>query len=359
MSSALRQSLVLLLLLAVAPWPSANAHEVRPGYLEVRQVDVEAFDVLWKVPANGEYRLGMHARLPKECEGAPNQGSFVGGAFVERWRAICPGGLVGRTIDIEGLSATRTDVLARIEWQDGTTQTTRLTPERTSFIAAATPGGLEVAKTYLVLGVEHILLGIDHLLFVLGLMFLVGNWRRLVATVTAFTVAHSITLAAATLGLVHVAQAPVEATIALSIMFVAAEIIHGAHGQPRLAARAPWLVAFVFGLLHGFGFAGALREIGLPQKTFRLRCCSSTSASKSASCCSSRPSSQFSLPHESLAPAGFARPRAVALRVADPHTGGVRHRVGRGLLDRTADRWILAMSVCTRLQSALRLSRPY
>jgi len=260
---------LLLLLAAWLPF-ATEAHEVRPGYLEIRQVEAETFDVLWKVPARGEYRLRLHARLPKECQGAPNHGSFVGGAFVERWRAQCPGGLVGRTIEIEGLSATRTDVLARIEWSDGTTQAVRLTPEQTSFEAKAAPGALEVTKTYFLLGVEHILLGIDHLLFVLGLMFLVGNWKRLIATVTAFTVAHSITLAAATLGWVHVAQAPVEATIALSIMFVAAEIIHGAHGEPRLASRAPWLVAFVFGLLHGFGFAGALREIGLPQKDVPL-----------------------------------------------------------------------------------------
>ena len=266
----MRRPLVLLLWLAAWLPFMAQAHEVRPGYLEVRQVEAETFDVIWKVPARGEYRLRLHARLPKECKGAPNQGSFVGGAFVERWRAQCPGGLAGRTIDIEGLSATRTDVLARIEWSDGTTQAVRLTPERASFEAKAAPGALEVARTYFMLGVEHILLGIDHLLFVLGLLFLVGNWKRLVATVTAFTVAHSITLAAATLGLVHVAQAPVEATIALSIMFVAAEIIHGAHGEPRLASRAPWLVAFVFGLLHGFGFAGALREIGLPQKDVPL-----------------------------------------------------------------------------------------
>jgi hydrogenase/urease accessory protein HupE len=264
-----RLAALLLLLAAWLPF-AAEAHEVRPGYLEVRQVEAATFDVLWKVPANGEYRLRLHARLPEECQGAPNQGTFVGGAFVERWRAQCPGGLVGRTIDIEGLSATRTDVLARIEWSDGTTQTVRLTPEQTSFEVKAAPGALEVVRAYFVLGVEHILLGIDHLLFVLGLLFLVGNWKRLVATVTAFTVAHSITLAAATLGLVHVAQAPVEATIALSIMFVAAEIIHGAHGEPRLATRAPWLVAFVFGLLHGFGFAGALREIGLPQQDVPL-----------------------------------------------------------------------------------------
>jgi hydrogenase/urease accessory protein HupE len=260
----------LLVLLAAAWSPAVQAHEVRPGYLEVRQVGPESFDVMWKVPARGEYRLRLHARLPDACRGAATHGAFVGGAFVERWRAECPGGLVGGTIRIDGLSATRTDVLARIEWSDGTTQSVRLTPDQTTFEAKAAPGALEVAKTYLVLGVEHILLGIDHLLFVLGLMFLVGNWKQLLWTVTAFTVAHSITLAAATLGWVHVAQAPVEATIALSIVFVAAEIVHGAHGERRLASRAPWLVAFVFGLLHGFGFAGALREVGLPQQDVPL-----------------------------------------------------------------------------------------
>ncbi len=125
-------------------------------------------------------------------------------------------------------------------------------------------------RTYFVLGVEHILLGIDHLLFVLGLLLLVGSPKRLIVTVTAFTVAHSITLAAATLGFVHVPQAPVEAVIALSVMFVAAEILRAAQGRASLTARAPWLVAFVFGLLHGLGFAGALREVGLPQTDIPL-----------------------------------------------------------------------------------------
>jgi hydrogenase/urease accessory protein HupE len=244
----------------------AAAHEVRPGYLEIRQADAERFDILWKVPARGEYRLSMNVRLPDECSGKPSHGSFVAAAFVEKWQARCPGGLVGKTVAIDGLSATRTDVIVRVERLDGTGQTARLSPEVTSFEVTAAPSALQVAKTYLVLGVEHILLGVDHLLFVLGLLFLVGDWRKLVATVTAFTIAHSITLAAATLGLVHVAQAPVEATIALSVMFVAAEIIHGAKGRAGLAARAPWIVAFVFGLLHGFGFAGALREVGLPEQ---------------------------------------------------------------------------------------------
>jgi hydrogenase/urease accessory protein HupE len=257
-----------LLVVAALSWAAtdAHAHEVRPGYLQVRELSADKYDVTWKVPANGEYRLSLYARLPKECTGAPDQGSFAGGAFIERWQAKCPGGLVGRTISIDGLSATRTDVLARVERLDGTTQTVRLTPDRASFEVSAAPDRLEVAKTYFVLGVEHILSGVDHLLFVLGLLFLVGSWRRLVATVTAFTVAHSITLAAATLGWVHVPQAPIEATIALSVMFVAAEILRDAHGHPGLAKRAPWIVAFVFGLLHGFGFAGALQQVGLPEK---------------------------------------------------------------------------------------------
>jgi hydrogenase/urease accessory protein HupE len=255
----------VLLLLAGMTLP-AHAHEVRPGYLQIRESAAEVYDVVWKVPANGEYRLSLYVRLPTECVGKPTQGSFVGGAFVERWRAKCPGGLIGRTISIDGLSATRTDVLARVERLDGTTQTVRLTPEQVSFVVAAAPGAFEVVKTYLLLGVEHILSGVDHLLFVLALLFLVGNWRRLVATVTAFTVAHSITLAAATLGLVNVPQAPVEAAIALSIMFVAAEILRATRGEAGVAKRFPWVVAFAFGLLHGFGFAGALKEVGLPEQ---------------------------------------------------------------------------------------------
>jgi hydrogenase/urease accessory protein HupE len=263
-----RASLLAWLLALLAPL--AQAHEVRPGYLQVQETGPDVYDVLWKVPARGEYRLSLYARLPDGCTGKPSHGTFVEDAFVERWQARCAGGLVGKSIGIDGLSATRTDVLVRVERLDGTTQTVRLTPEQTTFVVTAAPDRWEVARTYLVLGVEHILLGVDHLLFVLGLLFLVGSWRRLVATVTAFTVAHSITLAAATLGWVHVAQAPVEATIALSVMFVAAEILRAAKGKAGLAATAPWVVAFVFGLLHGFGFAGALQEVGLPEKDVPL-----------------------------------------------------------------------------------------
>jgi hydrogenase/urease accessory protein HupE len=166
---------------------------------------------------------------------------------------------------IEGLSATSTDVLVRIESLAGAIQTERLSPTKTTFVVQAAPGAGEVAATYLRLGVEHILIGFDHLLFVLALVILVRDWRRVAVTVTAFTIAHSMTLAAATLGFVNVPGPPVEATIALSIMLVSVEIVNARRGQPSLTARLPWLVAFSFGLLHGFGFAGALAEVGLPQ----------------------------------------------------------------------------------------------
>jgi hydrogenase/urease accessory protein HupE len=160
--------------------------------------------------------------------------------------------------------------LLRLERIDGTEITHRLTPDEPSYVVEAEPSRGQVAMTYLVLGVEHILSGVDHLLFVLALLMVVVGWRRMVGTVTAFTVAHSITLALAALGVVRVPGAPIEAIIALSIVFVAAEIIHARQGNPGLTARLPWIVAFTFGLLHGFGFAGALSEIGLPQASIPL-----------------------------------------------------------------------------------------
>lgn len=251
--------------------PAAQAHEVRPGYLQIQEVEPDVYDLLWKVPARGDFRLGMYVRMPGLCTGELRQASLSGNAFVERWRYACPNGLAGADIRVDGLSATRTDVLVRVEHLSGSAETLRLTPEQTRFTVAEASSRAQVAWTYLTIGIEHILLGIDHLLFVLGLMFLVNDWRRLILTVTAFTIAHSITLAAATLGFISFPQAPVEATIALSVMFVASEILRGrAPNRRGLAARAPWVVAFVFGLLHGFGFAGALHEIGLPDSEIPL-----------------------------------------------------------------------------------------
>lgn len=259
----------LLLLAGVVA--QVEAHEVRPGYLALRQTGAESFDVLWKVPAKGGLRLGMYARLPENCNAlAPTSSHMGGGASTDYWSVNCPGGLTGRTITIDGLTGTMTDVLARIERSDGTTQVTRLSPAEPSFVVDAAPSVIKVAGTYLGLGVEHILLGIDHLLFVLALLIIVQGRRRLVGTITAFTVAHSLTLAAATLGFVSMPQAPVEAIIALSIVFVAGEIVHARQGHPGLTQRWPWIVAFIFGLLHGFGFAGALTEIGLPAQAVPL-----------------------------------------------------------------------------------------
>ncbi len=266
-----RSRLLLVALLLLGFVTQLRAHEVRPGYLAVRQTDAESFDVLWKVPAKGDLRLGLHARMPDSCkELTPTSSYFAGGAHTERWSVTCAGGLTGQTIAIDGLSGTMTDVLVRLEHSDGTTQVTRLSPAETSFVVEASPSAMQVAGTYLGLGVEHILLGIDHLLFVLALLILVDGKRRLVGTVTAFTVAHSLTLAAAALGFVHVPQTPVEAVIALSIVFVAGEIVHARRGRPGLTQRWPWIVAFIFGLLHGFGFAGALTEIGLPAQAVPL-----------------------------------------------------------------------------------------
>ena len=263
----MRRALPLLLAVVLAAAAGgASAHEMRPAYLELRQIGPETYDVLWKVPARGEgQRFGLHARLPEGCtEVTPPRGSTAGGAFIERWSVQCAGGLTGGTVRIDGLSSTLTDVLARVERSDGTVQVTRLMPSSPSFVAEAAPGPARVAATYLHLGVEHILLGFDHLLFVLALVLIVSGGRRLVMTITAFTVAHSITLTLATLGVVHVPGPPVEATIALSILLLACELVRLQRGRPGLTAGRPWLVAFSFGLLHGFGFAGALTEIGLP-----------------------------------------------------------------------------------------------
>jgi hydrogenase/urease accessory protein HupE len=254
------------ILLGLGLCAGAQAHEVRPGYLELQQTGPETWDVVWKVPARGDLQLAIAPAWPDGCEmqGAARR-IVTGGAATERSTMRCAGGLMGREVAVSGLSATVIDVLVRLQRSDGTTQVVRLSPSAPAFVVEDASRWTTVAATYLGLGVEHILLGVDHLLFVLAMLLLVGSWGRLVATITAFTIAHSITLAAATLGFVHVPPQPVEAAIALSIVFVAAEIVHGRMGRPGLTERWPWVVAFAFGLLHGLGFASALRELGLPE----------------------------------------------------------------------------------------------
>jgi hydrogenase/urease accessory protein HupE len=259
--------IVVFAVLGVLLAQPARSDELRPGYLELRQTSSSTYSLLFKIPARGEdLRLAIYVNLPEGTQdvGIP-RASFSDGVYVERRTIRRDGGLIGNAVTIDGLSATSTDVLVRVESLAGAIQTERLSPTKTAFVIQATPGAGEVAATYLCLGVEHILFGFDHLLFVLALVILVREWRRVAVTVTAFTIAHSITLAAATLGFVNIPGPPVEATIALSIMLVSVEILNARRGQPSFTARLPWLVAFSFGLLHGFGFAGALAEVGLPQ----------------------------------------------------------------------------------------------
>lgn len=226
---------ILLLAILAASVLDSYAHEVRPAYLELHQTGPETFDVLWKVPGNGNLRLGIYVDLPAGCTNLTSpRGTMFNNAYTERWTVNCVGGLSGKTIYIDGLRATMTDVLVRLEYLDGSTQVTRLSASNPSFVVAARPGTLGVARTYTALGIEHILTGIDHLLFVLALIIITSGGWKLVKTVTAFTVSHSITLTLATLGYVYIPQRPVEAVIALSIVFVAAEIIRGGTANPAL-----------------------------------------------------------------------------------------------------------------------------
>jgi hydrogenase/urease accessory protein HupE len=243
----------------------AGAHQLLPAYLQIRETGSHAYEVTFKVPVVGIERLPLAASLPDRCERTgPSRVVADDQGHAEVWPMRCAGGLRGDRLEVQGLEELSTDALVRIEHADGSQQVALLTASSPAVEVAAVPARLEVVQSYFVLGVEHILLGIDHLLFVLALLIICSGAWQLVKTVTAFTLAHSITLALATLGVLNVPSAPVEAVIALSIVFVAAEIVRSREGKASLTARAPWLVAFVFGLLHGLGFAGALSEVGLP-----------------------------------------------------------------------------------------------
>jgi hydrogenase/urease accessory protein HupE len=287
-----------------------NAHEVRPAFLELTERAPGEFDVLWKVPAMGGAPLAgeeiphepaiaavadgtpmktmpcgcpaptaaqlsrgvapIHPSLPKDAViVALPRVERIFGAEIKRWAIQVPRGLDGWEVSVHGLQSLMTDVLVRIALQDGRVVSHLLRPDAPSFVFDGSDAG-PAAGGYFILGVEHILFGIDHLLFVLALMLIVHGVGLLVKTITAFTIAHSITLGLATLGYVHVPSAPVEAVIALSIVFVASEILRRQRGTRGLTERAPWLVAGAFGLLHGFGFAGALSEVGLPANDIPL-----------------------------------------------------------------------------------------
>jgi len=244
---------------------AAVAHEARPGFLELRQTSPDTYAFLWKKPAGGEVEIQIAPALPEGCRLAtPDRQQLTPGAMIVRGTLTCAGGLAGRTIAIAGLEATITDVLVRLHHADGRLESHLLRPSAPSVTLGGITTTTERALGYVQLGVQHILLGVDHLLFVLGLLLIVSDRWMLVKTISAFTVAHSITLAIATLGYASVPLPPLNAAIALSILFLGPEIVRKWRGETSFTIRHPWVVAFAFGLLHGFGFASGLTAMGLP-----------------------------------------------------------------------------------------------
>jgi hydrogenase/urease accessory protein HupE len=256
-----------LLLICIGPYDGALAHELQPGTLEIRQLTTERYELAWRAPVYYGKPHPATLQLPDTWQtiGEPTVRPLSDSHLHRRIVAVPGGKIDGSVIRFDGLEATITDVFVRISWLDGNQTTSMARPNQPWFEIQGQRSAWQVASDFTALGIDHILSGYDHLAFVLALLLIVSGWRRLLLTVTSFTLAHSITLAAATLGLLWVPGPPVEATIALSILFLASELLKVNRGHPSMTARYPWIVAFVFGLLHGFGFAGALNEIGLPQ----------------------------------------------------------------------------------------------
>ncbi len=253
------------LALALVASVSVQAHELRPGFLELRESGPATHALLWKRPSGGEVEIRIAPVVPDGCRlVTPDQQALTPGAVVVRGTLRCPTGLAGKTLRIAGLESTMTDVLVRIQHADGRVENHLLRPATPSVTLGAAASGTERVLSYLQLGLQHILLGVDHLLFVLGLLLIVRERWMLLKTITAFTVAHSLTLAAATLGHANAPLVPLNAAIALSILFLGPEIVRVWRGQSSFTIRHPWVVAFAFGLLHGFGFASGLMSLGLP-----------------------------------------------------------------------------------------------
>lgn len=250
---------------------SALGHEIRPAYLQIREIETSTYDVLWKTPAQGDMRLALNALMPASCQNLGlARGALVNAAAIEQQRILCEGGIEGRRIVFENLATTLTDVIVRFEPLSGAPKMLRVTGATPFVEIPAQQSVGAIAATYFSFGVEHILLGFDHLLFVLCLLMLIDERKRLLLAITAFTLAHSITLAGTTFGWLRLASAPVEASIALSIAFLAAEIIKQRAGAIRSTYLHPEIAAFGFGLLHGFGFASALQDIGMPEDALPL-----------------------------------------------------------------------------------------
>lgn len=257
--------LLLVLLLTLLPG-AAHADELRPGYLEFTQKSEHEWALIWKSPMRGGFTPATSPVLPKACAIKSVTSRAITGASVTTNSIVhCNDDVAGQSIGLVKFDTAQSDVLARVAPLGRPVQALHLTPAEPMAEIRMRPDRWQVASTYFIIGVEHILFGYDHLLFVVCLVLLLNGLWTIAKAATAFTLAHSITLIGTTLGFLGLPQRPVEAIIALSIMFLAIEIVKKDPNKPRLSERLPWLVAFVFGLLHGFGFAGALNEIGLPE----------------------------------------------------------------------------------------------
>lgn len=250
----------------------ARAHEARPAYLEIKETTSGQYSILWRTPMLAGMRLPVRMQLPSDTKEMRDPSvQELADSIVERhWIDAGTNGLAGKRIDFLGLQGTITDVVVRVEMIDGRKWTTIAHPSQPWVELAANQSTWGVMGTYIVQGIRHILFGADHMLFVLGLLLIVKDRWMLLKTVTAFTVAHSITLAIATLGYAEIPVLPLNAAIALSILFLGPEIVRSWRGETSFTIRHPWVVAFAFGLLHGFGFASALTSAGLPRHELPL-----------------------------------------------------------------------------------------
>jgi len=261
-----------LLIVLIADAAATLAHEARPGFLELTQTGPETYSFLWKKPTGGEVELQIAPVIPQGCQlqTFDKQQQVLPGALVVQGTLHCEGGIAGKTIAISGLEATISDVLVRVHHSDGRLESHLLKPASPSVTLGATTTLRQRSFGYLELGFQHILLGMDHLLFVLGLLLIVSDRWMLLKTISAFTVAHSITLALATLGYANAPVLALNAAIALSILFLGPEMVRKWRGETSFTIEHPWVVAFAFGLLHGFGFASGLTAMGLPKTEIPL-----------------------------------------------------------------------------------------
>lgn len=260
-------ALAVLILLSIT---DGYGHEIRPGYLELTQISKTEYHIKWKLPTIENNVPKLEFVLPSNYELEQISSQFQGRSLIKTYRALSESSIVDKEISISGIESTLIDILVSIKLLDGSEHMFLLQPKNPSAIIPSQPDKWSVIKSYTSMGFYHILEGFDHLLFILALMLIVVGWRDLVKSITSFTLAHSITLGLTTMGWIGLPSAPVEAVIALSILFLAREYLTLKDGGGSFTADYPWIVAFLFGLLHGFGFAGALAEVGLPQQSIPL-----------------------------------------------------------------------------------------